>query len=210
MEFDKVIENRCSCRNYLPMPISDETIKQIVEAGRVAPSAKNAQPWKFVCIKTDFLKDGESKKIAEIMANYYLENRNDKEKMAGACSVFATSKIIENCPALILIFENSNYIDRYTMESISDVLSIGACVEHMVLKATDLGLGSLWICDTYFVHKELAQFIEDKLHGTAKEGFIKPDNRLVAALALGEPGEPKYNKPRKSMEDILTIINYDK
>ena len=162
-ELDKIIEERHSCRAYLPTPISDETIKQIVEAGRLAPSAKNGQPWKYVCIKTEFSDNETSKQIAKIMADYYINNRDNPEKMKGASSVFATSKIIESCPAIILVFEDTPFIDRDHLESISDILSIGASVEHMVLKATELGLGSLWIADTYFVHKELAEYVENYL-----------------------------------------------
>ncbi len=69
MTLDEIIKERHSCRTYLPYGISDDTIKQIVEAGRLAPSAKNAQPWKYVCIKTDFKNVEASKDIANLMAN---------------------------------------------------------------------------------------------------------------------------------------------
>lgn len=207
MEFDKVIEQRHSCRTFLPIEISDEKINQIVEAGRLAPSSKNAQPWKFVCIKTDFKNEKVSRDISRLMANYYLSNRNDPEKMKGAGSVFATSKIIESCPAIILIFSDSNNITRNSMESISDILSIGASVEHMTLKATDLGLGSLWIADTYFIHKELAEYIEEYLKKKGLNDFILEKHRLICAMAIGEMGEQTYKSSRKNLEDILLIIN---
>jgi len=76
-----------------------------------------------------------------------------------------------------------------------------------MLTATDLGLGCLWICDTFFVHNELADYVLDKLKGTEYEKFINRNNRLVCAMALGEMGEPRYDVPRKSIEDILCIIN---
>lgn len=206
MNLDEIIKTRNSCRTYLPTAISDDTIKQIVDAGRLAPSAKNAQPWKFVCIKTDFTDNEKSKKISSIMANFYLQNKNDENKMKGASSVYATSKIIEDCPAIILVFADSDYINRDKMESISDILSIGASVEHMVLKATELGLGSLWIADTYYVHKEIAQYIEEELRNTGNQ-FILNNHRLICAVALGERGEPQYERSRKSLEEVLTIIN---
>ena len=95
---------------------------------------------------------------------------------------------------------------RLKNQDISALLSIGGAVEHMMLTATDLGLGCLWICDTFFVHNELADYILDKLKGTAKETFIDKENRLVCAMALGEMGEPKYDKPRKTLDEILCII----
>lgn len=48
MEFDEVVAERNSCRAFLPTPISNEIIEQAVEAGRLSPSSKNAQQWKFI------------------------------------------------------------------------------------------------------------------------------------------------------------------
>lgn len=202
MELKEAIKERHSCRAYLPNPISDDTIKQIVDSARLAPSSKNAQEWKFVCIKTD----KESKDIALILQNYYIQNKDNPDKIKAASSVFATGKILEQCPAIILVFEDSENISRDKVEDISALLSIGGAVEHMMLTATDLGLGSLWICDTFFVHSELADYILNKTKNSFYENFINEDNRLVCAMALGEMAEPRYEKPRKSLEDILCII----
>ena len=69
MELKQVIKERHSCRSYLPTPISNEVIKEIVESARLAPSSKNAQQWKFVCITTD----KESKDIAMFLQNIILK-----------------------------------------------------------------------------------------------------------------------------------------
>lgn len=202
MELSEAIKERHSCRSYLPTPISDETIRKIVESARLAPSSKNAQQWKFVCIKTSKC----SKNIANILQNYYIKNKDNKEKIAGASSVFATGKILEQCPAIILVYEDSKFINRQRNEDISAILGIGGAVEHMMLTATDLGLGCLWICDTYFVRDEIADFILENLKSTKYENFIDKDNVLMCAMAVGEMGEPKHEKPRKSLDDILCII----
>lgn len=207
MKLDESIKERHSCRTYLPFEVTDEEIKKIVEAGRLAPSAKNAQPWKYVCIKTDFSNPDTSKDIAKIMANYYLQNRNNPEVLRAASSVYSTSKIIESCPAIILVFAESDYINRDKMESISDILGIGASVEHMMLKATDLGLGCLWIADTYCVHKEMAEYIENYLKSKNLNNFIDNENRLICAMAIGKMGEPRYKTARKKLDEILLVIN---
>ncbi len=203
MELSEAIKERYSCRTYLPNAISDDDIKKIVESARLAPSSKNKQQWKFVCIKAK----EESHDIANMLENYYLQNKDNPEILTGASSVFATGKILEQCPAIILVFEDSNFINRTKIDDISGLLSIGAAVEHMALTATDMGLGNLWICDTFYVHNEIADYILDKLKGTSYENFIDKDNRLVCAMAVGKIGGPKYTRPRKSLDEILCIIN---
>lgn len=202
MELQETIKNRHSCRTYLPTPISDETIKKIVESARLAPSAKNSQPWKFVCIKTAT----ESHDISKIMEDYYIKNKDNPDVQASS-TCYATAKILQDCPAIILVFENSDYIDNNSVRDISALLSIGGAVEHMMLTATELGLGALWIGDTFYVHNELLDYILDKLKKTQYARFIDENNRLICAMALGQSAEPSREKPRKSIEEILCIIN---
>ena len=66
--------------------------------------------------------------------------------------------------------------------------SIGAAIENMTLAATDLGLGSLWICDTCFAYQEL-------------NGWLNAGGELIAALALGYADEAPAVRPRKSLEE---------
>ena len=56
MEFSELIRSRESIRNYDPdRPVPKETLEKILEAGRIAPSAKNYQPWKFLLISSPSL-----------------------------------------------------------------------------------------------------------------------------------------------------------
>ncbi len=51
MEFFEVVKKRRSIRSYVPSEIPEEVIKRIVDAGRLAPTARNEQPWEFVVIR---------------------------------------------------------------------------------------------------------------------------------------------------------------
>ena len=68
--------------------------------------------------------------------------------------------------------------------------SVGAAVENMALAATELGLGSLWICDTYFAYDELKAWL-----GGAGEPF--------AAMAIGYAAEAPRPRPRRALENIV-------
>ena len=51
MEVLDAIKNRRSVRKYLPKPIPEDALGRVIEAGRIAPSANNRQPWHFVIVK---------------------------------------------------------------------------------------------------------------------------------------------------------------
>ena len=60
----------------------------------------------------------------------------------------------------------------------------------MTLTATELGLGSLWICDTYFAYEEL-------------NDWLKQEGELLAALAVGYADEAPKARPRKAREEVV-------
>lgn len=178
MELKEVMENRRSIRAYSDVDIPDEVVEDIIYHARLAPSAKNRQPWEFVIVK------GEDKeKITQIMVDHL----DGDEKDIAYSSVRETASVMKEAPVVILVFTQ---IDMDWL--ISDVLSVGACIEHICLRATDLGLGSLWICDTVYTQEEIAKFV-------GKEG-----KRMISAVAIGHGLQNPPQRPRKSVEQILT------
>lgn len=96
---------------------------------------------------------------------------------------------------IIILNENGRtpYEDIDTDHRISEIcdsLSIGASVENMLLRATELGLGTLWIANTCFAYDELVEYI-----GT--------ESQLVGAVALGVPDEEPVQRPRRRLEDVI-------
>ena len=77
---------------------------------------------------------------------------------------------------------------------ICNAQSIGAAVENMALAATELGLGSLWICDTYFAHRELCD-------------WLRAGCELAAAIAIGHTEESPAPRPRKRMDETVEWRN---
>lgn len=187
METLKAIEERRSIRNYTKDKISKEIVEDILNCGRLAPSAKNRQPWFFVIVQEE-IKD----KIADMMINY--TNNNDEDDVRNVLghksSVSPTANVIKQAPILVLIFreKNDNWI-------IGDNLSIGACVENMCLRATDLGIGSLWIRDIVYVASDVADMLGHS------------DLELNCALSLGYSNQSPKMRPRKKLEDIIEWFN---
>ena len=91
---------------------------------------------------------------------------------------------MRECSALILVFAK---IENELM----DIQSIGACIENMLLTATDLNIGSLWI--GYIVSIE-----------SALQSMFNTSDKLVAAIALGHTDKIPKPRPRKTLEECST------
>ena len=73
---------------------------------------------------------------------------------------------------------------------ICDSLSIGASIQNMLLRATELGLGSLWIGNTCFAYTEIVE-------------YLKTEDQLVGSVSLGYAAESPAARPRKDWEEVV-------
>lgn len=180
MELKEAIENRRSIRKYKDIEVSDNIIADLIDCARLAPSAKNRQPWIYLIVKEQ-VKDN----IADIMLKQ-VENLGDERLNDKYSSVPTSARVIKEAPILILVFKDIDD-DWYT----GDCLSIGGAIEHICLRATDLGLGSLWIRDIAYTKKEIANLV----------GY---DNmELISVISIGYPNQDPHQRPRKSLDEIL-------
>ncbi|MBQ7783480.1 MAG: nitroreductase family protein, partial [Oscillospiraceae bacterium] len=85
-------------------------------------------------------------------------------------------------------FIEINSDDRIT--EICDTLSIGASIENILLKSTEIGIGTLWIANTCFAYPELVD-------------FLNTQNKLIGAIALGYANETPPPRPRKDSADVI-------
>lgn len=184
MELSEVIRIRRSIRKFKNEKLGKSVVEDILNCGRLAPSAKNKQPWYFVVLENDI-----KNKVANLMIENYKRGK-EKEKIGFNSSVIQTAKVILEAPILIIIFreKDDNWI-------IGDNLSIGACVENMCLRATDLGLGSLWIRDVRYVSLEVSKMLNHE------------DLELNCAVCLGIPNEAPKQRSRKNLNEIMEWYN---
>ena len=107
-----------------------------------------------------------------------------------------TWNIMMQAPILIVVLNNNgkNPFDEIDVDNrfieIFDTLSIGASIENMLIKANEMGLGTLWVANTFYAYEELTEYI-----GTT--------HQLVSAVALGYPAEDPIPRPRKAMEETV-------
>ena len=124
MEFSELIRVRQSDRKYLPQEVEKEKIVKCLEAARLAPSANNSQPWKFIVVNEPELKD----------------------KVAALAAGLGMNKWAVQAPAIIaVVLETPGFTTRLgglLKGKEFRLMDIGMAVEHLCLQAADLGLGT--------------------------------------------------------------------
>ena len=116
MEFDKVIKERKATRLFSSKEVEEEKLIKILEAGRIAPTAKNVQPFKIYVIKSE---DGLKKVDKATICRY-------------------------KAPVVLLVCGDKNkaYVKNDTPMYVMDVSIVNT---HMMLEATNLGVDNIWI-----------------------------------------------------------------
>lgn len=163
MDVSKSIRYRRSIRKYKNKFIEKNDVAEILEAGRWAPSGLNNQPWKFKVI-TD-------PKIKEELSTY---------------TQYDT--IIKGAPLCICVFLDNSV--TYSREK--DIMAIGACIQNMLLKSTEKGIGSCWLGEILIKKEEVGRYLE-----------LYPSLELMAVIAFGYPDENGEESERKSLKELI-------
>lgn len=168
MELDKAIKERRSVREYLSKPVPHEKIMEVLDAARYAPRSGNLQNFYFIVV----------------------QNKKKREQIAENC---LRQSWMKNSPVHIVICNKIEdisqvYSDRGELFSIQNS---SAAIENMLLKATELGLGTCWVGALDYVALQNILRLPD-------------DIRVEAVITLG------YSKtyPKSSKKYDLSKITY--
>lgn len=182
MELMDIIKQRKSVRKYLDKPVEREKIIRCVEAARLAPSADNVQPWRFIVIDQPDLK---------------LEFCN------AVCSgIYRPTYFIRNAPVIIVVLAKldiiANRIGKQIQGTSFYLLDLGIACEHLVLQAQELGIGTCWI--GWFNAKRAKKVLH-----------IPWKYKVISLIAMGYPAEGgTKNKKDIPLKEILFFNNESK
>ncbi len=172
-----LMQKRRSIRKYLPKPVPREDLLRCVEAARLAPSACNAQPWKFLIIDDPELK---RRVCGEIFSGLYSMNRFAADAGALVVVISGKGKLISELGGQV---RDTKYY----------LIDIGIACEHLVLQAEELGLGSCWI--GWFDEKKLKKILN-----------IPKDKKIDVVISLGYFDDEKpVPKIRKTLDEISSF-----
>jgi nitroreductase len=180
MTFLELVRRRQSTREFLDRPVEREKVERCVEAARLAPSACNSQPWKFVAIDDPELRTAVARELAS--------------------PVLGINAFAAQAPVLVVVVTEPSTLTARLGAMLKDkpyqLMDLGIAVEHFCLQAVEEGLGTCimgWFDETG-VKRLLAVPRGKRVHLTVAVGY--------AASDVVRP------KGRKAMGEILAFNGY--
>jgi nitroreductase len=166
MDFAELIRQRYSVRAYKPTAVPDEILAQVLEAGRLAPTAANKQPFRVIVIHT---KGRES----ELRRIYHRDWFTQAPLILCVCTVRAEA------------WKRAMYDGKSHADVDATIV-----MDHMVLAAADLGLGTCWIAafDPAAAREVLA---------------LPPEVEPALFTPLGFPNDQPKAKERRPLEELV-------
>lgn len=171
MSFLEIAKTRSAVRKYQDKKVEPEKLENILEAAHVAPTAANLQPVRIIVV----------------------QEKNGLDKIGKAANIYRAPL------AFIVCADHSKVWKRPFDGKVTTDIDASILTDHMMLEATDLGLGSVWIC--YFKPDVI------------KAEFELPDNlEPINILAVGYSDEKPADKERHSSTRIpmSKLVCYEK
>lgn len=181
MELNEAILTRRSIRKFTEKKVTDEEIRELLEAARWAPSWANTQVWEFVIVRDPSLKE-------KLVETYSETNPARKCSLAASVLIVACAKKgVAGCKEGKEATPLSNWY----------MFDLGLATQNFCLKAHQMGLGTVVV--GFFDHKKCAELLK------MPEGYTP-----VVILPLGEPAvTAKQGPPRKELKEFAYSETFD-
>jgi coenzyme F420-0:L-glutamate ligase/coenzyme F420-1:gamma-L-glutamate ligase len=195
------IKQRRSIRKYSSRPISPEILREIQEAAGWAPSAHNAQPWRFIVLTEESAKQA----LAESMADAWTADMAKDGVAVEAQKREASIERFTHAPVLViacLTMEDMKvYPDERRQRSERDLAmqSLGAAIKNMLLAAHAEGLSACWFSAPSFCKETVRKVLKIP-------EIVEPQ----ALIALGYAAEKPQTPQRKPIENYAYQGSWDK
>ena len=172
MDFLELAKNRYAVRKYEDKKVESEKLMKILEAGRIAPTGANKQPQSMIVI----------------------QEAEGLEKLKKYANIFSAPLAIISCGD-----HHKSWKRSYDKKDVMD-MDVSIVTTHMMLQATELGLGTVWVC--FFNPEEI------KKEFNLPDG-VEPLNILVIGYSADEkPADDRHDTMRKPLSEIVHYEKY--
>jgi len=177
-------------------PISEAQLNIILEAANKAPSAHNQQSWKFIILRGEKKKD-----LANLISHH--ATRFPK---ASAVLLRLAARSITSAPAVIAIANTGELIahgaELFQLDAAlsndffrtMEIQSSSAAVQNLLLAATSLGIGTVWLGIMYLIKNEVLEFLGE------------PQGEFMAIIPMGYPERMGQSPKKRPLEMTVKVL----
>jgi nitroreductase len=191
------IHDRRSVRSFTGQEVSDEDLTVILDAANRAPSAHNQQSWRFTVLrsaKRHALAELVSAKAADFPRPASILLRMAARSILAAPAVVAVSNtgdLIRHGSELFAVDGEMAYDFFRTME----IQSSAAAVENLLVAATSLGLGSVWLGILFLIKDDVLRLLGE------------PEGEFMAVIPVGHPARITEGPRKRPLETIVRYLD---
>lgn len=195
-DFLELAKKRRSIRVFEDKEVPTSYIQKILEAGNLAPSAHNKQSWKFIVIKGE--KKRQLASIISELSDLFPKKSRLLLRMASksitsspvVIAVLSTDELVEE--ALDFGDDYKREIEKFFREM--EIQSASAAVQNMLLQATELGLGSVWLGIVVLLAPQI-------------ECFLGIEGKLLAMIPIGFPSKTYTPPKKKPLAEVVIEVD---
>jgi nitroreductase len=191
------IFRRHSVRMFTEQPLREEDLNIILDAANRAPSAHNQQSWRFVILrheKKHELAEMVSSRSSDFPRPSSILLRMAARSIVGApvvVGVANTGELIRHGSELFQVDKEAARDFFRTME----IQSSAAAVENLLLAATSLGIGSVWLGILFLMKQEVLTFLGE------------PGGEFMAVVPLGYPAKSTEGPKKRPLESLISYLD---
>ncbi len=195
--FERFLQARHSVRRFRPDPVPRDLVQRCLEMATLAPSAHNAQPWRFAVL----MDDAKRSDFAEAMARDFRRDLEADGVPSARVTVLAENSVrmISHAPVAVVLSLSLIEMDRYPDAARQDaerdlaVQSVALAGGQLLLAAHAGGLGGVWLCAPRFCPQTVRRTLA-----------LPEDWEPQGLILLGYPVEPlPEDKKRKPLADVV-------
>jgi len=191
------IKDRHSVRTFLKNDITDEEINILLHAANMAPSAHNRQAWRFIILRGDkkqelaHLVTAQSASFTKPAATLLRMGAKSILSAPVVIAVANTGDLIRHGTELFKVGKETAHDFFRTME----IQSSAAAVENILLAATSIGLGTVWLGVLYLIKNEVLHFLDE------------PEGEFMAVVPVGRPAKVGSSPQKQPVEMKVKLLS---
>lgn len=194
MDFNEVVVKRRSIRKFRQDAVSDELLNKILEAGRLAPSASNLQPWHFIIVTDVNVKAKIAENCTRFSRKMWSSFKPENAKYLAQRGRAWNKSYMKTVPVLIVVCYKTS--EKLSKESA--LASAWAAIENMLLSATAENLGS---CPYTLYDSEEEALLKEVLR-------VPQEHRIAAIVQLGYASSYPPPPSRKQLDEIVSYQHF--